>query len=58
LQITLGRLKNWLISWERKVDFLPKFKLLLAKHEWVIYPFFLLLIVIFLLLLPRACRYP
>jgi hypothetical protein len=28
------------------------------KHEWAIYPSFAVLVVIFLLLLPRACRYP
>jgi hypothetical protein len=30
----------------------------LAKNEWTLYPFFGLLILIFFLLLPRACRYP
>jgi hypothetical protein len=32
----------------------PKFKMALAKREWVIYPFFALLVVIFFLLLPVA----
>jgi hypothetical protein len=54
----LERLKNWLVSCETKVDFWPEFKLALAKHEWVIYPFFVLLVIIFFLLLPRAARFP
>jgi hypothetical protein len=52
------RLRNWLVFQGRKLDFWPKFKLALAKHEWIIYPFLALLVVVFLLLLPRACRYP
>ena len=36
----------------------PTFKVALAAHEWVIYLFFLLLVLIFFLLLPRACRCP
>jgi hypothetical protein len=51
-------LRNWLVFQSRKLDFWPKFKLALAKHEWIIYPFLALLVVVFLLLLPRACRYP
>jgi hypothetical protein len=58
LQATFGRLKQWLVTWEHRLDFWPTFKGALAAHEWVIYPFFLLLVVIFFLLLPRACRYP
>lgn len=58
LHITFERLKNWLVSCETKLDFWPKFKLALAEHEWVIYPFFVLLVVIFFLLLPRAARFP
>jgi hypothetical protein len=53
-----SRLKNWLVSCETKLDFWPQFKLGLAEHEWVIYPFFVLLVVIFFLLLPRAARFP
>ena len=58
MQITFGRFKTWLVSSGHKLDFWPKFKLALAEHEWVIYPFFVLLVVVFLLLLPRAFRYP
>jgi hypothetical protein len=58
LQITVQRWKNWLDSWHIQQQIWPKFKLALAKHEWVIYPFFTLLVVIFLLLLPRGCNYP
>ena len=58
LHITFERLKNWLISCETKLDFWPEFKLALAKHEWVIYPFFVLLVIIFFLLLPRVARFP
>ena len=58
LHITFERLKNWLVSCETKLDFWPEFKLALAKHEWVIYPFFVLLVIIFFLLLPRAARFP
>jgi hypothetical protein len=58
LQASLGRLKQWFITWEHRLDFWPAFKGALAAHEWVIWPFFLLLVVIFFLLLPRACRYP
>jgi hypothetical protein len=36
----------------------PKFTAALAKREWVIYPFFAFLVLVFLLLLPRACQYP
>jgi hypothetical protein len=52
------RLGDWLVSCEKKLDLLPKLKLALAKHEGVIYPFFVLLVVIFFLLLPRASRFP
>jgi hypothetical protein len=52
------RLKTWLVSFGRTLDWWPKFKLTLAENEWVIYPFFALLVVVFLLLLPRAFRYP
>jgi hypothetical protein len=58
MQIGFRDLRNWWVAWERKIDFLPKFKLALVEHEWVVYPFFTLLVVIFLLLLPRGCRYP
>ena len=58
LQATLERLRLWLLAWEQRVDFWPTFKGTLTAHEWTIYPFFLLLVVIFFLLLPRACRYP
>lgn len=58
MQTTFGRWKNRLASWQPKVQIWPKFKLALAKHEWVIYPFFALLVVIFLLLLPRGCSHP
>ena len=58
LQATFGRLKQWLVNWEHRLNFWPIFKGALAAHEWVIYPFFLLLVVMFFLLLPRACRYP
>ena len=58
LRITFERLKNWLASCEARLDFWPRFKLILAEHEWVIYPFFVLLVVIFFLLLPRAARFP
>jgi hypothetical protein len=58
LRVTFERLKNWLVSCETKLDFWPEFKLALAKHEWVIYPFFALLVIIFFLLLPRAARFP
>jgi hypothetical protein len=51
-------LKQWFITWEHRLDFWPAFKGALAAHEWAIWPFFLLLVVIFFLLLPRACRYP
>jgi hypothetical protein len=53
-----GELKNWLVLWEQRLDFRPKLSAALAKHEWALYPFFALLIVIFFLLLRRACRYP
>jgi hypothetical protein len=36
----------------------PKFMAALEKREWAIYPFFALLVIVFLLQLPRACRYP
>ena len=58
LQFTFGRLKNLTLSWGRKLDPWPKFKLAIAEHEWVIYPFFVLLVIIFFLLLPRAARFP
>jgi hypothetical protein len=58
MQASFGRLKHWLITWEHRLDFWPAFKGALAAHEWAIWPFFLLLVVIFFLLLPRACRYP
>jgi hypothetical protein len=58
VQATFDRLKKWLVTWEHRLDFWPTFKGTLAAHEWTIYPFFMLLVVIFLLLLPRACRYP
>lgn len=45
-------------TWKRRLDFWPAFTTALAAHEWTIYPFFILLVIIFLLLLPRACRYP
>jgi hypothetical protein len=57
-QATLERLRPWLLIWEQRLDFWPTFKGTLAAYEWTIYPFFLLLVVIFFLLLPRACRYP
>ena len=37
LHMTFERLKNWLVSWETKLDPWPSFKLALAEHEWVIY---------------------
>ncbi len=58
LNITFERVKDWLLSFEAKVDLWPKFKSKLAEHEWVVYPFFVLLVVIFFLLLPRAARFP
>jgi hypothetical protein len=58
LQATFERLKKWVVAWEHRLDCWPTFKGTLAAHEWMIYPFFMLLVVIFLLLLPRACRYP
>ena len=58
MQASFGRLKHWLITWEHRLDFWPAFKGALAAHEWAIWPVFLLLVVIFFLLLPRACRYP
>ncbi len=47
LQATFGRLKKWLVSWGPRLDFWPTFKGALAAHEWVIYLFFLLLVLIF-----------
>jgi hypothetical protein len=58
LHITFERVKDWLLSCEAKVDLWPKLKSKFAEHEWVIYPFFVLLVVIFFLLLPRAARFP
>jgi len=58
LQASLGRLKQWLITWEHRLDCWPAFKGLLAAHEWTLWPLFLIMVVIFFLLLPRACRYP
>jgi hypothetical protein len=43
---------------QARLQIWPKFKMALAKREWVIYPFFALLVVIFFLLLPRGCRHP
>jgi hypothetical protein len=57
LQATFVRLKKWVVTWEHRLDFWPTLKGTLAAHEWAIYPLFLLLVVIFFLLLPRACRY-
>jgi hypothetical protein len=37
LHMTFERLKNWLVSWETKLDPWPSFRLALAEHEWVIY---------------------
>ena len=45
-------------NWKSKLDFRPRFTAALAKREWIIYPFFAFLVLVFLLLLPRACRYP
>jgi hypothetical protein len=58
LQASFVRLKQWFIAWEHRLDFWPAFKGALAAHEWTIWPLFLLMLVIFFLLLPRACRYP
>jgi hypothetical protein len=58
LQITFGRWRNWQASSQPKLQIWPKFKLALAKREWVIYPFFALLVVIFFWLLPRGCDHP
>ena len=58
LQVMFGPGKNCLACWRPKLQVWPKFKLALAKDEWVIYPFFALLIVIFFLLLPGAYDYP
>jgi hypothetical protein len=57
-QISFGRFTRWLLKWEHRLDPWPQFKGALAAHEWVIYPFFLILIALFFMLLPRACRYP
>jgi hypothetical protein len=54
----IGRSKKWLVTWEHRLDFWPTFKGTFAAHEWAIYPLFLLLVAIFFLLLPRACRHP
>jgi hypothetical protein len=37
LHMTFERLKNWLVSWETKLDPWPSFRLALAEHEWMIY---------------------
>jgi hypothetical protein len=58
MRVTFERVMNWLAACETKRDPWPKFKLVLDEHEWVIYPFFALLVVVFLLLLPRAARFP
>jgi len=49
MQASFGRLKQWLIAWEHRLDFRPAFKGTLATHEWAIWPFFLLLSSHFLL---------
>lgn len=57
--IMFGRRKNWLAYSKQNLALvLPRFAIILAKHEWIVYPFFVVLLVIFFLLLPRACRYP
>jgi len=58
LQVSFGGWKPRLITLKQRLDFWPAFKGALAAHEWAIWPFFLLLVIIFFLLLPRACRYP
>jgi len=58
LQTTFRRWKTSLAYSKRNLSLVwPKFTIALNKHEWVIYPSFGVLLVIFFLLLPRGCRY-
>ena len=50
MQVSFGGWKPWLITWKRRLDFWPAFKGALAAHEWAIWPFFLLLVIVFFLL--------
>jgi hypothetical protein len=53
-----GQLKNRLVSWEERLDFRPKLSAAVGKHEWALYPFFALLIVIFFLIIASCLSLP
>jgi hypothetical protein len=37
---------------------LQRFTIAVDKHKWVTYSTFVLILILFILLLPRACNYP